>query len=160
VPRYRYQIALILAEFLRRRLIAEEKKLTFETVLAHPSKLDLILHAAAKGYLIYLYFIGTESPEINKYRVKSRVKQGGHFVPEYKVESRYFKSMDLLHEAAQISYRVYFIDNSAHGQANMFAHFKVIDEKKIWDPVDWEKVPQWFYRYYVDKVKLQVASRQ
>lgn len=34
--------------------------------------------ASAEGYKVYLYFVSTESPEINKYRVKLRVKEKGH----------------------------------------------------------------------------------
>ena len=52
--------------------------------------------AVAAGYKVYLYFISTESPEINKFRVEARKAKKGHDVPEDKIVSRYYGSLDLL----------------------------------------------------------------
>jgi predicted ABC-type ATPase len=152
IPERVEQVAQILADFLRIRLLEEGRKFTFETVFSHPSKLDLLLQAFSKGYKVYLYFVGTESPEINKFRVRSRVQDGGHDVSFEKIESRYYRSMEMLHDAAQASYQAFFFDNSQVGASNLFAHFKLVDGKKVWDPIDWDKVPQWFYQYYANKV--------
>src|SRR5690606_36638714 len=95
---------------------------------------DMMRRAAEKGYKVYLYFVCTESPEINKYRVKLRVANGGHDVPEDKIESRYYRSLSLLYTAAQIAYQAYFFDNSMHGEPyRLIAHFKVADGQKVWD---------------------------
>lgn len=109
--------------------------------------------AADAGYKVYLYFVCTESPEINKYRVKEvRLKEGGHDVPEDKIESRYYRSLNLLYKAAQIAYQCYFFDNSGE-EFRAFAHFKKAKGKKQWDPIDKVQVPQWFLKYYSGKVK-------
>lgn len=153
--KYDEALAQILADFLRRKLLAENKKFSFETVFSHESKLEIMRQAAAKGYKVYLYFVCTESPEINKFRVKQvRVKEGGHDVPEDKIESRYYRSLELLFEAAQIAYQAYFFDNSNDGEGfRLFAHFKKAKEKKQWDPIDKTEVPEWFLKYYSAKVK-------
>jgi len=106
------RLAQIVADFLRKRLIGERKKFSFETVFSHSSKLDIMKEAKEAGYKVYLYFVSTESPDINKYRVEVRVKNNGHDVNPEKIEQRYYRSLDLLYEAAQLAYQAYFIDNS------------------------------------------------
>jgi predicted ABC-type ATPase len=108
--------------------------------------------AAQEGYKVYLYFVSTESPVINKSRVAARKEKGGHDVPVDKIESRYYRSLDLLYEACQLSYQVFFFDNSEEGaELKMFAHFKKNGEKKVWDIVDTAEVPNWFIKYYSKK---------
>ena len=70
--------ASLLADFIRNELIAVGKKLTFETVMSHPSKVDILNTATASHYKNYLYFVCTSSPKINIDRVNLRVKKGGH----------------------------------------------------------------------------------
>ncbi|MDQ3108696.1 MAG: hypothetical protein M3R17_02285 [Bacteroidota bacterium] len=47
--------------------------------------------AKAEGYKVYLYFVSTENPEINKERVQLRVRNNGHDVPPDKIVSRYYR---------------------------------------------------------------------
>lgn len=148
------RLAQIIADFLRKKLLEEKKRFSFETVFSHPSKLDIMKEAKKNGYKVYLYFVSTESPVINKLRVISRKKQGGHDVPADLIESRYYRSLDLLYEACQVAYQVYFFDNSIDGRASgMFAHFKNENGKKHWDIIESKKVPAWFKIYYSDKIK-------
>lgn len=91
--------AAIIADFIRYSLINHSKKLTFETVMSHYSKIETLKYAKEKGYKNYLYFISTESEKINVNRVKARISKGGHPVPENKIISRYFNSLDYLLDA-------------------------------------------------------------
>jgi predicted ABC-type ATPase len=153
VPTDNERMAQIVADFLRKKLLAERKKFSFETVFSHPSKLEIMRQAAAAGYKVYLYFVSTESPLINEFRVKARVAKGGHHVPVDKIESRYYRSLDLLFEASQIAYQAYYFDNSKEGEDfTMFAHFKVVKNKKKWDRIDPDTVPSWFKKYYSQKI--------
>jgi len=148
------RLAQIIADFLRKKLLAEKKKFSFETVFSHHSKLDIMRQAVENGYKVYLYFVSTKSPEINKYRVLERTAKGGHNVPPDKIESRYYRSLELLFEASQIAYQAFFFDNSVEGtESKMFAHFKKSDGKKIWDKIKKKEVPNWFKKYYSSKVK-------
>ena len=112
------------------------------------------------GYKVYLYFVSTESPEINKYRVGLRVSKGGHHVDPNKITQRYYRSLDLLFDAAQLSYQAYFFDNSTDGKepAKWFAHFKLIKGKKKWDDINPKDVPEWFKTYYSAKVKSKTSK--
>ncbi len=107
-----------------------------------------------RRYRIYLYFVATESPMINISRIKEvRVKSGGHDVPEAKIESRYYRSLDLLYDAAELTYQAYFFDNSVSlKQFEPFAHFKVMQGKNQWDSFEDKNVPYWFDRYYLQKI--------
>jgi predicted ABC-type ATPase len=149
------RLAQILADYLRKRFLADNQKFSFETVFSHSSKLDVMREAVSKGYKVYLYFVSTESPEINKFRVAARKEKGGHDVPYEKIESRYYRSLDLLFEASQIAYQVFFFDNSVEGEDfKMFAHFKKSGKKKKWDKINTKDIPAWFKKYYSKKVKL------
>lgn len=104
--------ASILADFVRQKLIKAGKKFTFETVMSHPSKVDLLEAAGKKGYKTYLYFICTESAQINIERVNQRVRLGGHPVATEKVVSRYFRSLETLKKAVKETHRTFLFDNS------------------------------------------------
>lgn len=131
------RLAQIIADFLRKKLLSEKKKFSFETVFSHPSKLDIMREAVKNGYKVYLYFVSTESVQINKFRVLGRVAKGGHDVPPDKIESRYYRSLELLFDAAEIAYQAFFFDNSADGaESRMFAHFKIVNGKKKWDKMN------------------------
>lgn len=158
------RIAQILAHFLRKKLLQEKKKLSFETVFSHTSKLDIMREAKEAGYKVYMYFISTESPEINKFRVEARKNKGGHDVDPDKIEQRYYRSLDLLFDAAQLCYQVFFIDNSRGlkegEESNWFAHFKIVREKKKWDKLNPSQVPEWFKKYYSGKVPPKKAPKK
>ena len=70
-----------LADYLRNKLLCNSNKFTFETVMSHPSKLEFMRKAKEHGFRVYLYFISLDNPNINIGRVKTRVEQGGHDVP-------------------------------------------------------------------------------
>ena len=152
------RIAQLTADYLRKKLLEAGAKFSFETVFSHESKVDIIKQAKERGYKVYLYFVSTEDPEINVYRVKVvRLGKNGHDVPEDKIRSRYFRSMDLMYKAAQHCYRAYFFDNSYNGEKHsLFASFK-IDKvmKKTWDVPDESYVPMWFIKYYSERIKKE-----
>ena len=82
-------LASVASDFLRQKLMEQKMSFTLETVMSHPSKIELLTQAQASGYRTYLYFVATDDPAINISRVKSRVKLGGHNVPEDKIAERY-----------------------------------------------------------------------
>lgn len=102
----------IVADFIRQELIRKKISFSFETVFSHPSKLQLIDLAHQNGYKVYLYFVGTDSPEINEERVKDRVKKGGHPVKKEYIYDRYERTMELLLQIIKSCDVVYLWDNS------------------------------------------------
>ena len=80
--------AAALAEQARDAAIAAGRSFVAETVFSHPSKLEMIERAQARGYLVYLHVVGV--PEaLTLARTRLRSEQGGHSVPVDKVRARY-----------------------------------------------------------------------
>jgi len=144
------RVAQLLARYLREELLRARRRFSFETVFSHESNLAIMEQAAAAGYKVYLYFVSTESPEINKYRVLLRKAQGGHDVPPNKIESRYYASPGLLYRASQIAYQAFFFDNSvSEAPFRLIGHFKIVDGVKNWDAQTKADNRAWFEKYYL-----------
>lgn len=62
---------------------------SFETVMSHPSKIELLAAAKQRGYRIGVFFVATESTDLNIARVRQRVALGGHDVPLDRIRARY-----------------------------------------------------------------------
>ena len=105
-------VAAVLADAIRRELLAQGSSFTFETVMSSPDKIEFLREAQSRGYRTYLYFVATDDPAINVERVRLRVSQGGHDVPEDRIRSRYRRSIDLLDEACAVADRAFVFDNS------------------------------------------------
>lgn len=146
------KLAQLIARYLREALLRTGKRFSFETVFSHDSNIDFMRKAQAAGYKAYLYYVATEDPEINKFRVQVRVLNGGHPVPEERIAPRYYRSLGLLYEAAEYAYQAYFFDNT-HDAPRLVNHFKVKDGHKEWDTRHPNEFPYWFKKYYWEKSK-------
>lgn len=110
-----YQAASI-AEEVRNKLVEEGKTFCFETVFSHPSKVDFIAKAKAYNYEIILVFIHLSSIDLNKARISQRIEEGGHFVPDDKVETRIPRTLENIKIAIQLVDQAYLLDNSDSDQ--------------------------------------------
>jgi predicted ABC-type ATPase len=70
-------------------LIEQEQDFAFETTLATKSYKNLISDAQTKGYSITLIFFHLNSQDLAVKRVETRVKEGGHNIPEKVIRRRY-----------------------------------------------------------------------
>ncbi len=100
------------AERRRQECVDRGENFAFETVFSHPSKIDLIARAKAAGFIVRLYFVSTESPMLNVARVRKRIAEGGHPVPEDKVIARYRRTMSHLPAACMMVDEAVLFDNS------------------------------------------------
>lgn len=141
--------ASVAADFLRRQLLKQKTSFTLETVMSSPDKVDLLEQAQQQGYRTYLYYIATDDPAINISRVRNRVIQGGHPVPEDKIVSRYHRSLDLLMEAIHHTNRAYIFDNSGQNQERTWLA-EITDGKTLEIKVD--QIPAWFVEAVLQKI--------
>jgi predicted ABC-type ATPase len=102
-----------IADFKRDTCLQRMESFSFETVLSHPSKVQVMIRAHDLGYQIALYFVATSDPEINVRRVEARVTRGGHDVPHERIRARYWRALALLSHAALVVGRTVVFDNSA-----------------------------------------------
>ena len=130
--------AASVADFIRRELLSQGTSFTFESVMSHHDKVEFMHEAQAKGYRTYLYFVATNSRDINIARVAQRVAEGGHPVPKDKIIERYGSSIALLDRAVAASNRAYIFDNSGDEHVLLVQS----DEGVLTTCVD--ALPQWF----------------
>ena len=72
----RVREAQTIAETLRLDAIRDRASFSFETVMSHPSKLDVLRQARSAGFFVQMFFVATSNPAINVDRVANRVAQG------------------------------------------------------------------------------------
>ena len=100
------------AEALRNKLVEEKADFTFETVMSTERNLLLLRKAKENGYEVYCIYVLTCNANINIARVRSRVCEGGHGVPEDKIKSRYVKALKLLPQIIDVCDKIFIFDNS------------------------------------------------
>ena len=100
---------------LARELIAQRQSFTRETTLTSKEILRTMQAAKEAGYEVTLIFIGVETVETSKDRVRTRVEDGGHDIPEDVQERRFEKSFQNAPRAARIADRAYFFHNGDRG---------------------------------------------
>ena len=74
-------------------LIKEGLSFGFETTLTTLAYKNYIRVAKERGYTVKLIFLWLNSAEVAKERVKKRVSEGGHNIPETVIERRYLKGI-------------------------------------------------------------------
>ena len=141
--------AAVVADFVRRRLLASRASFSFETVMSSRDKVLLLREAQGRGYRTYLYFMATDDPEINVSRVQNRVRLGGHDVPHDKIVERYARCLGLLPEAIAYSNRAYVFDNSGENvERTWIAEFTDGLEMEL----QTARIPRWFERAVLDQI--------
>ena len=71
-------------------LIEGDNDFAFETTLATRSYVSLVKKAQNNGFLVTILYFWLNSPELAIERVKVRVREGGHNIPEETIIRRYF----------------------------------------------------------------------
>jgi len=85
----------------------------FETVFSHKSKIELIKKAKSLGYEVNLVFLHLSLSQLNVARVSQRVAEGGHDVPQEKIESRIPRSLENIKKAIPLVDNIALVDNSS-----------------------------------------------
>ncbi len=101
-----------IAEQMCKEQIQAGNSFCFETVFSHPSKIDFLGRARALGYQIILVLIHLEHTDLNKARISQRVSEGGHNVPDEKVEQRIPRTLAHVKKAIPLCDQVRILDNS------------------------------------------------
>lgn len=146
-PRDAYEAARIAAE-RRAELLRERSSFVAETVFSHPSKIDLIREARARGFRVFLYHLHVRTPELAIKRVETRVLQGGHDVPSHKIAERFPRTLKHVREAVALVDRCYVYDNSRlDGRRSL-----VMSIRKGQRPVTRGVIPAWARKLYEEQL--------
>ena len=124
------------ATTLRETALNKKLDFTFETVLSTSRNVELLKKAKSLGYRVEVVFVLTADPKINVLRVAERVKKGGHNVPEDKIISRYYKSINNLSVLLKFADITWVVDNSTD-KAELIVYSKdnqiEIKETMLWN---------------------------
>jgi predicted ABC-type ATPase len=149
-----------IADFKRDVCLQRHDSFSFETVMSHPSKVEVMIRAHDASYDVALFFVATSDPEINVRRVENRVSSGGHDVPHDRIRARYLRSLNLLSHAALVARRTVVFDNSALLTSSPTAHLpnaksglrpvaEVIRTDNHYDMTLEADVPEWVFEHLV-----------
>lgn len=138
-----YQAAKYAAD--RRELyLAEKISFVTETVFSHKSKLQLIRDAKALGFRVVVFHLNVQSADISVARVRFRVTQGGHDVPEEKIRARYERNQRYILQAVEMADLAQVFDSSkANAPARHILTFRVGVLEKTSDDL-----PIWVANFY------------
>jgi predicted ABC-type ATPase len=114
-------------------LFAAKINFAFETTLSSKIYQQKILKAKAEGYFITLLFFWLQNTDLAKERVRIRVLEGGHHIPDEVVERRYIRGIkNLFSLYIPIVDEVLIFDNSI-GKIKLIAEKLFDSEMKIID---------------------------
>ena len=117
-------------------LAAQRADFAFETTLAGRTYAGWLNSLRESEYRIHLFYFWLKSPELAIARVATRVKKGGHHVPEATIRQRYGRSVRNLFELyipVVTSWKVY--DNKgAEDRPRLLAKGKCDQPEVVLDP--------------------------
>lgn len=111
---YSYENSLKAIEIARMRMsnhIEKKEDFMIESNLAKSEEYVWIEAMMKKGYDVKLHFLSTGDVNVNKDRVKKRISEGGHSVPENIIEHRYQMGMTYLKSKILLFTEAHLIDN-------------------------------------------------
>lgn len=112
-------------------LFEQNENFAFETTLATKTYKQKILQAQKNGYNTTLLFFWLKNTDLAKERVRIRVQEGGHNIPEDVIERRYLNGITNLFEIyLPIMDQVLIFDNS-EGKHDLIAEKNFEDEINI-----------------------------
>ena len=125
-------------------LLKENESFAFETTLSTRSYKNKVLQSQKKGYTVTLLFFQLNNIELAKERVKTRVIEGGHNIPEDVIERRYLKGIYNLFDIYLpiIDYSMVF-DNS-FGKHELIAQKFTNEDLMVIDKIKFNKLKEFY----------------
>jgi predicted ABC-type ATPase len=137
------QVAVEAARIMLQRieeLLRKQEDFAIETTLATRSYVHTIKRAREKGYNVTLVYFWLNSPELAIARVKTRVAEGGHNIPEEVIRRRYKKGLqNLFNLFIQICHFWIIIDNSQKPYV-LIADGQEDQERNIHNESSWDNL--------------------
>lgn len=93
-----------------RALVAQGQTFTRETTLSGREILRTMRTAKDAGFTVNLLFVGVDSVDISRGRVRRRVERGGHGIPEQVQIRRFGRSFHNVILATQIAHTTVFVN--------------------------------------------------
>ena len=94
-----------------RALSASGRTFSRETTLSGSEILRTMRAAKNAGFTVNLFFVGVDSVDISRARVRRRVERGGHGIPEQVQARRFDRSLDHAALAAQVADTTVYVNS-------------------------------------------------
>lgn len=117
---------------LQRECIESGVSFNQETTLCGQSIFNAVKQAKEAGYTILLRYVGVETAEIAKERVRKRIESGGHGISDETIERRFVTSQENFLKIYPLCNDVIIYDNTKQMQcAAMITNGKIAVLRKI-----------------------------
>ncbi len=121
-------------------LLNKKTDFALETTLATRSYAQTIKKAKQVGYHINLVYFWLNSPELAIARVKKRVAEGGHHIPEDVIKRRYTRGIDNLFKLFLPICDFWMVIDNSQTPYSIVAERQEEQEVNIQDKEVWEKL--------------------
>ncbi len=125
-----------------RDLAASRATFAFETTLATRSYARWLPDLQRAGYRIGLVFLYLASPDLAVERVRGRVAEGGHDVPEPIIRRRYARGLDNLFSLYLPMVDEWAVYNNSGTTPDLIAEGRTPKPAQIIDPVTWTRISE------------------
>lgn len=144
-----------------RQAIAERLDFAFETTLGGNTVPRVLAEAGSQGIGIFIWYAGLSSPDLHNQRVRSRVRRGGHDIPEDAIQRRYERSRLNLIALLPLLAALRMYDNSAEADpaAGMTPSPVLVlhtEHGRILNPNDLPQAPDWAKPIVAAAMKLDL----
>jgi len=120
-------------------LLHQQLDFAIETTLTTKTYIQTIAKAKQLGYQITLLFFWLNDVELAIERVKVRVSEGGHNIPEDVIRRRYFKGIENLMPFTSVS-DYWLIINGSDGKLQFIAEGNLNEEITIFEIDMWQQI--------------------
>jgi predicted ABC-type ATPase len=121
-------------------LLADHTSFILETTLAGHGAVGILRQAKRAGYRTLLVYVSLGDPELHIERVRLRVSQGGHDIPDTDIRRRYGRSLHRAPEAFGLADEAVVLDNSGLHPARMLM---LASGRVVWRA---DVLPEWVQR--------------
>ena len=118
---------------------------SFETTLSTKSFRSFILKAKEKGYKVTLLYFWLQTIELAKERVKTRVLEGEHNIPEENIERRFKRGINKLFEIYIDVVDALLIFDNSFGKQQLIAQTDNTGKLDIIEEVKFNKLKDYYY---------------
>ncbi len=130
------------------RAIDDGLDFAFETTLGGRTMTDLLIGAAEEGIHVHLLYLGLASADLHIERVRARVLQGGHAIPEERIRQRWRSSRENLIRLLPYLSELRLFDNSLEADPQQRASpspclLLAMRDGPIVHSVPLDEVPDW-----------------
>jgi predicted ABC-type ATPase len=102
--------------------------------------MGIVRQAKNAGYQTFLVYVSLGDPELHIERVRLRVSQGGHDIPDADIRRRYWRSLTRAPEALRLADEAIVLDNSGRHPVRMLL---LRNGRVVWRA---DVLPEWVKR--------------